>query len=124
VRVEVAAAAGIDLHRRDTGGGNALGIVARLLIPFEDGKMQLVLQIAERPLKEGRLAGTGGADKIIDKESLVPKDATILGGKPVILGEKIFFDSDDTPLALICGGMVMVVMMMTARATTAICTHN
>jgi hypothetical protein len=43
VRVKMAAAAGIDLHRRDAGRCDAVGIVSRLMIPFEDGIMQFVL---------------------------------------------------------------------------------
>jgi hypothetical protein len=79
-----------------------------------------VLQIAEGSLEESRLAGTGGADEIIDKEPFVPKEAPILGGEAVILGKEIFFYPDDAARALLLGGMVVMVV---CRATTAICTH-
>jgi len=56
VGVEVATGTGIDLVRRDPGGGNAIGVIGGLLVSFEDCETEFGLQGAQGRFKQGGLA--------------------------------------------------------------------
>jgi len=99
VGIQMTAGAGIDLPYRDTGGGDAPGIVVGLLVPFDDGKAQFVRQVAQSPFKQRGLAGTGRTDQIQDKDPLVFEQGTVETGQAVVFAENILFDADGRPFA-------------------------
>jgi hypothetical protein len=59
VRVQVAGAAGGDLHRRDALGADALGVVLGLQIALDHGDAQLRAQGLDGGLQQAGLAGPG-----------------------------------------------------------------
>jgi len=59
VGIQMAPGAGVDLAHRDSGSGDALGIVIGLLVAFDDGEAEFVRQVTQGPFQQGCLAGAG-----------------------------------------------------------------
>jgi len=64
VRVEMTAGASVDLVNRNPGGRDSIGIIAGLLVPFEHGEIEFILEIPKGSFKDGGLAAAGGTDQI------------------------------------------------------------
>jgi hypothetical protein len=71
MRVEVAALAGIDLHRRRAGRADAFGVAAGLLVALDDGDRQLSLQRLDGTAEQAGLSRTGAGDQIEREDPLL-----------------------------------------------------
>ncbi|OGU16484.1 MAG: hypothetical protein A2076_03640 [Geobacteraceae bacterium GWC2_53_11] len=137
----MAAGAGVDLADRHTGGGDALGIVVGLLVPFDNGAAQRTGQVAQGALQQGRLAGAGGADQVEDKNPFVLEQGAVKGCQSVVLAQDVLFDGNGFPRNLVgpvlvgvamtvvvsVGVMVVIMAMivvMICRGTAAGCAHG
>jgi hypothetical protein len=87
----MAACAGIYLADRHTGGCNALRVVIGLLIPFDHRKSEFAAHSAQGSFQNTRLAGTGRADQVENKNALVFEQGAVEGGQFVVLGQNILF---------------------------------
>ena len=87
VGFKMASGAGVDLHRRRAGSPNALAIVRRRLIAFDDIELQFVLQIADGALQQRGLAGARRTDEI-ERENLPAREpGPVLRRQGIVLGE-------------------------------------
>src|SRR6266702_4308922 len=104
----MASGAGVDLAHRNPRSGDAPGVVIGLLITFDDGEAELLRQVMQGTFEQGRLAGTGRADQVQDKNSLFLEYGAVKTGQAVVFTQNVFFDGDLRPLP---GFSVMMVMM-------------
>ena len=116
VGVEMAAGTGVDLVDGGSGRGNAVGIVAGLLIPFEDGKADLVFEQRNRLFEQGGFSGAGRADQVQGKDPVGGKVFTVVRCQVVVLGQQVFFNSDRFAGVI----MVMVVMVVSMAMAMAV----
>lgn len=97
VGIQMAAGTGVDLAYRYSGRGDAPGIVVGLLVPLDDGKMELVRQLPQGTFKQGRLAGAGGTDQIQDENPLFPEQRAVEARQAVVFAQDIFLDGNLRP---------------------------
>jgi hypothetical protein len=154
VRVEVTAGPGIYLFHRNTGRGDADGVVIRLLVAFNYAKAVFSVQITQGPFQNRSFARARRTHEIQDENTFLLEHGSVSRRKPVILGEDIGFNADRfrsgsvvmVMLVLVLVTMVMIMsmrvsmpvlmtmlvimfmfvitMMMFFGTTTASCTHN
>jgi len=132
VGVKVAAGAGVDLSHRHAGGGDAVCIVAGLLVPLKDGEMQLVIQVGQGSLEDRGFPRTGRADQIKDEHPIGDKRVAIAPGQPAVFGKDIFLDAERPGLVIMLmpvfvlvpvHPVVVVPMFMISGAAAAIDAH-
>src|SRR5579883_1772898 len=97
--LEVASAAGIDLHRPRPRGPNPLRIVGGGLVPLDDRYRDLTLQIAQRALEQSRLARTGTAHDVEREDSPAGQPASVALGDELVLGENVRLELDEPAVA-------------------------
>ena len=128
VGVEVAAGAGVDLLHRHAGGGDALGVVGGLLVPFEDGEAEPSPEVGQGPLEDRGLARARGADQVEGEEPLFAEKGAVAPGQAVVLGEDVLLDGDRPvpfcgPAVMSMAVLVAVVVVMVGRRTAAVDAH-
>lgn len=110
VCVEVAALAGVDLHRRRTGRANALGVVLGLLVAFDDRRRHAPAERLQGLHQQGRLAGAGAGEKVDGEDAVVAKAGAVARGIGVVLGEDAVLQLHHALLAGAGGIVVRVVV--------------
>jgi hypothetical protein len=116
--IKMATGAGVDLAHRHSGGGNALGVVVGLLVPFYNRKAEFPGQVTEGPFQQSCFSRTGGTDQIEDENPLFLEQRTIEACKAVVFAKDILFDTDlrPSPRFLVMGvGMRMGGVMARIR---------
>jgi hypothetical protein len=106
--VQMAPRSGVYLPHRNSGGGDTPGIVVSLLVTFYDGTAKFLRQVAQGSLKKRCLAGSGRADQIQNKNSLIFEQCAIKTGQTIVFAQNILFNSNGRPLA--CFRVMMVCM--------------
>ena len=99
VRVEVAALAGIDLHRRGARGADAIRVVGGLLVAFDHGDSQLPGEARDGLHEERGLARTGAGDQVQREDALRAEQAAVGIGLRVVSCQDVAFDRDGTFLS-------------------------
>ena len=99
VRIEMAAPAGVHLHRLDPGGADAFSVVGGLLVALDHRDRQAVLEIRDGTAEQCGFARSGAGDEI-QREGASPGEAApVFAGVAVVLGEDVALDADDPLLA-------------------------
>ena len=111
-RIQMAAAAGVDLDDRDAGGIDALGIVHCLLIPLDHEKRDLLLERFNGLFEQGGFAGSGRTDKIQCDNVFCFKIATIAFSEPVVVCQYVLLQLDFTTLTVRVGVIVSLPMIV------------
>jgi hypothetical protein len=106
--VEVATRSGIDLNRTASGAADAGGIGLRCLVAFDDTDGERAAEITDRPLEQGRLAGSGRTHQVQSQDAAAGEPAPVALGKQIILGEDLLLQCDDRAVVV----MVMMIMIM------------
>jgi hypothetical protein len=95
----VAALAGIDLQRGDTGGANPLGVVGGLLVALDDADRHLPLQRFDGPDQQRGLARTGTRHEVERKDAPLVEPPAVGRGIGIVLGENVLLDLHHARLA-------------------------
>jgi hypothetical protein len=90
----MAAGAGIDLHRLAAGRADALRIVGRGLIAFDDADAHLPFEIVQRTFEQRGLARAGRAHQIQCQDPTLGEPAAIALGQHLVLGKNLTFECD------------------------------
>ena len=92
MRIEMAALAGVDLHRARAGCADALGIVAGLLIAFDHADQVALAQRPYRLHQQRRLARPGTGDQIEREYAALGQGFAVVRGVTVVFCQNVLLD--------------------------------
>ena len=99
MRVEMTAAAGVDLHRRHARCADALGVVGAFLIAFYDPHREVLLEAVQGFDQQRRFSCARARHKIECKHAQPGEPFAVGQGEAVILRQNAFFDLQQVRLA-------------------------
>jgi hypothetical protein len=92
IRFEVTTLASIDLNDLGAGGGDAVGVVRRLLVAFDDETGEVGFQIPEGAFEQGCFAAARRTDEVDGEDIFRLKKAPVPFGKEVVFTQNVLLD--------------------------------
>ncbi|OIQ98697.1 hypothetical protein GALL_191970 [mine drainage metagenome] len=92
LRVEMAAAAGVDLDRAGAGGADPLGVAVGLLVALDHCDRQAAAQQLYGPDQQRGLARARAGDQVQGEDAEPGQALTVRSGEGVVLGQDILLD--------------------------------
>src|SRR5208282_4792293 len=99
VRIEMAAPAGVHLHRLDAGRADAFSVVGGLLVALDHGDRQAVLEFRDGTAEQCGFPRARAGDEIQCEGASPGELRPVFAGVAVVLGEDVLLDADDPLLA-------------------------
>src|SRR5580698_9156588 len=102
----------VDLHGAHPRRTDPLGVIRRLLVPFDDRDSELALEIAQCALEQRGLSSTGAAEEIERQHAAAGEPVSIALGDQLVLTENLRFELHRPAIPARDGQVLPVVRML------------